>query len=119
MSVISSGKKIDLGPWIKHFEEQARGGSSVRAYINRHYIIVPGGGRGFEDKNICDLNSGDISTPAVVAPVEQGIEQAEAEVKREKVGEEKHKLVKEFGNTVIYSNKKCRKQRLVPKDIFS
>ena len=40
MSVISSGKKIELAPWLRHFEEQAKGGASAHALTNRHYIIV-------------------------------------------------------------------------------
>ena len=84
-----------------------------------------GGGR-------CNISSVD-SVPPVVAAVEQGIDQAEAEVKREKLAEEKKDLVKDFGEfsggslckkprlsgTLENKKKRCRKQRLLPKDIFS
>ena len=131
MSVISSGQKIELGPWIRHFEDQAKGGVSARAFVNRHYIVVTPGGD-VPTATSCGKSLAD-SLPPVVAPVEQGIEQAEAEVKREKVVQEKDLFVRDLGISALGSvckkqklgvprtklKKQCRKQRLVPRDIFS
>ena len=130
MSVISHGKKIQLAPWIHHFEEQARGGASARALTNRHYIVVGSSG-GLQGTSCSNLHG--VPLPPVVAAVEQSIDQAEEEVKREKVTFEKNKLVKDFGSSaepvcrkagaaadfVTKKFKRCRKQRLVPRDIFT
>ena len=131
MSVISSGKKLDVSPWIKHFEEQAKGGASLRSYINRHYIVVSGVGTqtsGFE----CVSGDGGHEIPPVLAAVEQGIEQAEEEAKREKVIDEKEKLVKHFekdsGEALCKKRRlshtyvkprRCRKHKIVAHDILS
>lgn len=131
MSVISSGKKLDVSPWIKHFEEQATGGASLRSYINRHYIVVSGAGTqasGFQ------CMSGDVghAVPPVLGVVEQGIEQAEEEAKREKVIDEKEKLVKDFEKDSGQSPckktrlthtsvkpRRCRKHKIIAHDILS
>ena len=68
---------------------------------------------------------------SVVAPVEQSIDQVEEAVKQEHLTSEKDKFVKDFDSDIqtvckksrvdvpVRKAQRCRKQRLVPRDIFS
>ena len=77
MSMHPNLTEIDAEPWIKHFEEQAKKGNTARSRLNNHFILVEAGKRGTETQHTQPL-------PPVVSPVQQTIDQAKEEVRREK-----------------------------------
>ena len=90
---------VDVKPWVRHFEEQAVKGSSQRSTSNRHYIIV----QPVPEKNIEEKKtSSGSSEVSVVSPVEQTVQQAEEEVKREEGGSK----VKAEVESNLYSSSK-------------
>ena len=78
MSAFSQLSRVDVQPWIKHFEEQAVKGVTKRSHFNSHYIVV---GKAVEEiKEKADQKD----LPQLVTPVQQSVEQAELEIEREK-----------------------------------
>ena len=81
---------VDVKPWIRHFEDQAVRGASVRSTANKHYIIV----HPFKDtldggtEKQQQSGKGEKCDVSVVSSVQQGVEQAEEEVKKEVGGKE-------------------------------
>ena len=69
--------EINAEPWIKHFEEQAKKGNTARSRLNKHFILVESGKTGTEAQHPQPLLP-------VVSPVQQSVDQAKQEVRREK-----------------------------------
>ena len=67
---------VDVNPWIKHFEDQAKQGTTSRASFNRHYIVVHPGEK-------VKKSDTDVKIPQTVSPVQQSVDQAKEEIKRE------------------------------------
>ena len=121
---------VDVTPWVRHFERQAKTGSTPRSTYNKHYIVVQSKGDN-QDHSSHQTGPG----PAIISPVQQSVEQAEEEVKRDQGQEVKTEVISQLNGSSNnncegvnkvkrkrYSSniRKCstKKQRLV-KDIFS
>lgn len=92
--------------WINHFEKQAKIGISSRSYYNKRVIIVykvKEGEKKFEDK----IN--EEKTPDIISPVQQVVEQAEEDIKRE---ESATNGILDTDN-VIGTNKEKKKRRVI------
>ena len=111
---------VDVKPWIRHFEEQAASGVAVRSPVNRHYIVVADSESGRDQPSL--------KVPNIVSPVQQVVQQAKEDIKREEGGdtgsvpERKHKITpKDFlpraGGKVGKSN--TGRKRVLHKDIFT
>ena len=122
-------KNTDL--WIRHFEDQAKTGASERTFLNRRYISVCDSS-GIQ--SVGPSSATGSAQPPVVAPVEQAVAQAAAEVQRDKTSLEREAIEKQLklgarpalpcapfsaGGGGAARLKKRRKQVLVPRDIFS
>ena len=120
---VFSLKRKNIQPWIKHFEQQASGGSSPRSDINRHYILVA--------DQPCNKQSFSVTSPGnpvplppLVTPVEQSFAQASEEVKREHSTPEKDIILKDFkastsSPAVGIKRSRKRKSQYIARDVFS
>ena len=72
---------VDVTPWVRHFEKQARRGSTPRSTYNKHYIVV-------QTKGDSQDQSSSQPAPSIVSPVQQSVEQAEEEIKRDHQGQQ-------------------------------
>jgi hypothetical protein len=111
--------------WINHFERQARTGISKRSALNNRVIIVQK-----EKKNNIGNNStgkpGSVEKiPDIVSPIQQVVDQAEEEIRREKQEEgEEEKVGIKFNNNkkLTVKRKRTIRGKLSSKkfrDIFS
>ena len=71
--------------WIKHFEDQASTGVASRSLLNRRVIILQKSRA--SDKSTSKLT--DPSLPSIISPVQQTVEQAEEDIRREGTQTEK------------------------------
>lgn len=78
ISLSVNSDKTTVPRWIKHFEQQALNGSSSRSLFNRRLIVV----EKFPSE-ISVKEADHLPLPSIVSPVQQSVEQAKEEIKRE------------------------------------
>jgi hypothetical protein len=111
----------NIPSWIHHFEKQAKIGISSRSSFNNKVIIIPKI-KNRQEKSTSSKIKQEIKIPDIVSPLQQVVEQAEEEIKREEVDKSEQIENKYQDRKTATKRKRTIKGRITSKkfkDIFT